>query len=677
MKIKMQNIGAHRLSVLHIPTHAAVYGPSTAGKSTIADAVCLAITGKDAGGRAWVADRLRNPDDPARVALTLDGLRVARVFRSRPGTAEINGDKYTSQTDIDACLSMVDRRELVRCIVAPFYWRTLLDTPKARAMRDTLLQALPPVDIRPIVAAAMADAGGLHDDDPLVLGKASQPDTAMHLQSVVNRRTDVAHGAYRAAVEMLEGVERRKPPQVDDDKVAKARATLALRHQYDAWQAHAVAVAQNEQRTSDHELHLQAWRRRGVVHDEREAQRVADWQTRRQHIGDEPAGPTGDAPDLAPFVDGLDVASVAVSALDAEISRLERAIWEHEQSLDGRIETAGAEHRRACVELQSLQSTQTCPTCGRGADEQAIARLQERVDTTGALFAKQRRRIEAENKQERARLDAALDDARQRLSAALENQAQCTHAHAMAKQAHDEHAKQARAVEMHRRRLQALGTKPTPVPFEEPEPVCELVEVPAAVDRPDVDPAAFAGAESVLAYDGRQRGDLDKWQKLHADAAAAVERAADASRALEAEADRVGALVRALREAPTTAASMQVRMLHDAMHASDVVRVRFAAPQEAGDVVSVSIEGRPWYLASTGMQVVADLALRDALRRLACGLDGLQWLSAVPLVVDCAQDWSGDLPGADALSGPTVYLYTDEGDPENGPDGLTVYDLGA
>ena len=54
-----------------------------------------------------------------------------------------------------------------------------------------------------------------------------------------------------------------------------------------------------------------------------------------------------------------------------------------------------------------------------------------------------------------------------------------------------------------------------------------------------------------------------------------------------------------------------------------------------------------------------------------------QWLSCVPVVVDCAQDWSGDLPPAATLSGPTVYLYTDEGDPQNGSTCLTVYDLGA
>ena len=677
MKILIQNVGAHARSLLHVPTHAAVHGPSTAGKSTIADALCLAVTGRDSHGRPWVADRLRDPDKGARVSFVLEGLRIARTFRARPGAAEIDGKKVASQSDLDARLSMVDRRELVRCILSPFYWRTLLDSPKGRAMRDTLLQALPAVDLQPIVAAAMADAGGLRDGDPLLLGKASQPDTAMRLQAAANRATDVAFGRYKAAAEMADTIEARKPAPVDPDKVAEARAVLALRHEYDAWQAHAVAVAQNETRTSDHRMQLDAWRRRAVLHDEREQERVADWHRRRQAIGDEPAGPTADPPDLAPFVAGLEAAAVSVRALDAEIARHERAIWEHEQTLDSRLQSAGADHRQACVELSSLRTTERCPTCGRGTDEAAVERMQDRVDTTGALYGKQRQRIEAEAKHARARLDAALDDARQRLSRALEDEADCTHAHSMAEQAHRDHEALRRGVEDYRRRLQALGTEPTPVPFDEPEPVCELVDVPDAVDRPDVDPAAFAGAESVLAYDAMQRSDLEKWQRRRDEAAAAVDAAQEASRAAESEADRVGALVRALREAPTTAAARQVQALHDAMTTTDAVRVRFAAPEEAGDVVSVTIEGRPWYLASSGMQVVADLAIRDALRRLACELDGLQWLSCVPVVVDCAQDWSGDLPPAATLSGPTVYLYTDEGDPQNGSTCLTVYDLGA
>jgi hypothetical protein len=62
----------------------------------------------------------------------------------------------------------------------------------------------------------------------------------------------------------------------------------------------------------------------------------------------------------------------------------------------------------------------------------------------------------------------------------------------------------------------------------------------------------------------------------------------------------------------------------------------------------MTIDGRPWWLASTGRQIVADARLRLALR----SLSGLDW---IPVVVDEAQSWSGDWPAG------VVLLLTDGG----------------
>jgi len=63
----------------------------------------------------------------------------------------------------------------------------------------------------------------------------------------------------------------------------------------------------------------------------------------------------------------------------------------------------------------------------------------------------------------------------------------------------------------------------------------------------------------------------------------------------------------------------------------------------------VQIDGRPWWLASRGRQVVADIHLRAALRRAA----GLQ---ALPIVIDNVQDVGGQpIP---SIQGPVLILRT-------------------
>jgi DNA repair exonuclease SbcCD ATPase subunit len=390
MKTLIRNVGAHAATLLEVPTVAAVHGPSTAGKSTIADGLCLLLTGRDAAGRAWTADRLRDPDEAARIAWTFDGMRIARDFSARPGATTIDGKKCTSQMQVDSALGMADRRELVRCIVAPFYWRSLLDSPKSRGFRDAILHALPAVDVRPIVAEAMADAGGLHADDPLVLGKPSQPDTALHRQRSQNQRAAVLLGRHDAAVDRRQAVEDRQPVPVDAPSVVDAQQVLEMEAQYRAWEAHAAAVATNQARRSDHELHLQAWTRRETMHDERERQRLADWQTRRAAVGDRPALPDWTPADIDADRSELQRIRHGLQKVAEEADEVRRAAHRTEQILNNELHATGRAHEQACADLESMQNRGECPTCHRGADEQDIARLaavaQEKKDAYLALM---------------------------------------------------------------------------------------------------------------------------------------------------------------------------------------------------------------------------------------------------------------------------------------------------
>lgn len=176
----------------------------------------------------------------------------------------------------------------------------------------------------------------------------------------------------------------------------------------------------------------------------------------------------------------------------------------------------------------------------------------------------------------------------------------------------------------------------------------ELPEVPPgspeppSVARPD--PEVIARAQSSLresaAFDGAHR----QWQTNLNAAREAVAREAERLEAANAKFERLSALLEAVRAAPSAVAARQALTLGDL----GPVTLAF------GDnpAVTVSIDGRPWWLASRGRQIVADMWLRAAIRRV---LDR-EWL---PIVVDNVQDVGGQ--GLPELEGPVVLLQTTDG----------------
>jgi hypothetical protein len=162
------------------------------------------------------------------------------------------------------------------------------------------------------------------------------------------------------------------------------------------------------------------------------------------------------------------------------------------------------------------------------------------------------------------------------------------------------------------------------------------------------------------ATEGEVRAAMEIERKL--EQAAGARRQAEAARArLEAdlrtaradlerhtaEAARLDRLVEAIRRAPSVVAERQLGALGEVKDGRAVIGPVSVGFPAQGPAVEVLIDGRPWWTASRGRMVVADLALRMALRRAR----GLKWL---PIFVDNAQDWSGDL----VTEGPAVVLRT-------------------
>jgi len=126
-------------------------------------------------------------------------------------------------------------------------------------------------------------------------------------------------------------------------------------------------------------------------------------------------------------------------------------------------------------------------------------------------------------------------------------------------------------------------------------------------------------------------------------AEARVTAARTALTAAQAKARRADELVTALRAAPSLALREALEQLNQA-----------AAPAHLrldGDGVTVTIDGRPWWLASQGRLRFADARLRSAIRS---KLVGLPWLT---IFVDQAQDWSGEWD----VTGPAILAWTVEG----------------
>lgn len=299
----------------------------------------------------------------------------------------------------------------------------------------------------------------------------------------------------------------------------------------------------------------------------------------------------GEAPTIT---DPIELALAAEQQADAALQQITNAWREARRRRDQIAEQLGG---------VDAENPDVCPTCQRpGWDEGAaqVITLQARLSAAEAAL----KQVTADGEQARALQSAARDRVRE----------------AQAQQARRKAWQDA---------VDALSAAPT-----------EDAEV-APPDVPRPTPEALAEARQTLRAAEQARigaaqraADLNRLNTQKAQNTAKLEDA-------EAEVGRTGALLDAIRQAPSRLAEKQSAALGDL----GPVTLEFGE----NPAVTLMIDGRPWWLASRGRQVVADLHLRAALRR-AFGLGRL------PIIVDNVQDVGGQpLPD---VPGPLILLRT-------------------
>jgi hypothetical protein len=627
-----------------------IAGPSQAGKSTALLALLLLLTGSAPDGSPFPPELINDAADRADVALVLADDRVLKrsLTRARSSTwslssaPQVPGDQasravqtYTSQAAWGQALGLDP--DLVRAIVAPGEALALTRAgDRGRALRDLLLRALPAVDVAAIVAEWV---GGLrpgevaHVDDigrgkTAVRGAASLATTARKAEATAQGAAAEAQAALAAA----EGAAPAPYSPTDPSVVAEAQRKAGAARDW---------LAQLELYTSTQRA-LEVWRQADARHAEREADRAA-WQARLDALG-----PAPDAPEAVAVPQAL---VDAVLAAETQVHVARQALHAAEAWQDPMVSQRRASLTLAIEAHRVAQATPTvgdCPACGTTLSTQHLelhlSRLAERVELATQALAREESESEAARERQITRAQATLTEreaihlqARQSLDAAR------TRAQAAETQARDRAA--------HSAAVRALG--PQPAPEADPGPAPVVSTPPTGHDRPDTRSRAEAAIRAATELDAQAaqgQALADAAAATHAQRVADARDRATATAAAAAAAHqavlRAEAVLDAARRAPTEAATRAAAAL-DAQLTGTGVAVVWGSAAEGGPEADVLIDGRPWWCASSGRQVLADLELRVALRTLAqVRYPGppVVGYADLPVIVDRAQDWSGRWP---------------------------------
>jgi hypothetical protein len=604
-----------------------ISGPSEAGKSTLIDAVCFALWGLDRSGRPINLESMQADADEIRVSLSLaNGALIVRTLRrskecGRGKTTRILRD-HEHRTEKDWTAALRDLGENVpalRQIVVPMAWRALVEgSGHGRPFRDLLASILPKADLAAVVAELMTDDGfSFERGDPIHERDAEE------IRRRATRQKHHAAGDVDRLELLVAAAAAEQTPRADLDIPRQIIAAA------DAWRAF---VAEEARHTEREEY-------AGRVSDS-----AAGWKARRAEIGDRPE--TAEAAAKA-SLEALHSAqwkrraiagkrSAAGRALDDAQARTAAAAVPRHPALSF-AESVNAARREYAAALLVERAGEVCPTCRRdgwtespkadtpgalaaiAAAEAKRAAEVDRLEASRIQDAAEAAEAEAEAEAEAARLESEE-------AAALEAQQAAEDAHAIARQSN------APALEWDARR-RALGEMPR-------APAAEVPPTPPSVDKPaDHDEAAARDAVNAAERNAgaavQRSKDLDTLRST-------LEQSRGLLARLTRECARLDGLVSAIRRAPSVAARRQLAALGDL----GPVAIEFRA--DGG--IDLSVDGRPFYLASTGRLVVADAWLRDGIRR-ACGVLYL------PIFVDCVQDVAGQ---SAHLPAPAIALRTIE-----------------
>lgn len=575
--IRIEGLGPHEDATLDLDPAGLteIVGPSEAGKSTVIDALSLALWGTTGFGKPVPAEAIRDGAKGCTVTLTSRSGTTLQVRRTRKGatTREKSGESYSSAAAWAKALGPLGK-DAARIAAVPRAWLDLAAGPGGgRPLRD-LIAGLSGEgsDLRGEVARLMAPAE-LRRTDPL------DEQAAASNRAGANKARDEARGALRAL-----DVPDEAPALPPDTTEAEATVKAA-----GLWAAYDVAI-------EEHRRAAEAVEAASAAH--------ADWCRRRDALGKRPEVDEDAARQAR---DGVAQARARVEDARAVLARAEAEVEFLTGAPDRELEAARAE-------VAGLEAAgDTCPTCDRpgwsaaaAKLEQARARLAEIEERRGVALRTARGKA-ADSRGTLGALEIRLTEAEAAVpdtSAAAEWD----------------------------RAAAALGQAPVvghaPRPPQAPK-----------VERPHAD--AVDAARDLLDLAREARAAVAAHERA---AAARATRVAEAEQALataEAEAARLDALVSAVRRAPTEIARRQLAAL------GDLGPVGIEFTEKGG--AEVLVDGRPWWCASSGRQVVADLWLRAGIRR---ALGAAAWL---PLVVDDASLWSGEWP---ETGGPVVMLRT-------------------
>jgi len=312
-----------------------------------------------------------------------------------------------------------------------------------------------------------------------------------------------------------------------------------------------------------------------------------DWDKRRDELGEEPA-------------------------LDEKYrtcGEQAKAAKKAQKAAQGALQEATSAHQVVASRVAEFegQDPSICPTCERpgwAAGVQAYERVQE-----------ESRALQAKVETARGARDAASDA----FDRAME----------FLQEGRDAKGKR----DGWREALKALGPRPEAPPVSEGTPASPTAPRPSAAE---IEQARAKQRE----YDGAQ-GARERWAADLDQARQQVRQEVDNHAETEQKSARLDALLEAVRKAPSVVAERQALALGH----MGPVSLKFGE----NPAVEVLIDGRPWWLASRGRCVVADIWLRDALRR---AMDK----EFLPIIVDNVQDVGGQpLP---EVEGPMVIMRT-------------------